>query len=77
MSPKFEDVIFSQFPKLRDIPADDNLFEAGAITSVQFIAMVCCIEDTWGFDIDDEEIVKANFGTLDNIRTFIQAKLSG
>jgi acyl carrier protein len=53
------------------VPVDQPLIKAGIVDSFGFVQLIVRIEDDFGFDVADEEIIDENFGTLERMAAFI------
>jgi acyl carrier protein len=56
------------------IPEDENLMELGILDSFGFVEFVSFIENKFGLDFADEEIVLKNFRSLKITEEFIKSK---
>lgn len=56
---------------------DDSFLENGIIDSTGVLELVTFTEETFGVDIDDEEMTPDNLDSLDKITAFINAKTDG
>lgn len=45
----------------------DNLFEDGIMDSLEWMALVIAIEDTYDLEMDPDDITEENFRTLDEM----------
>lgn len=55
---------------------EDSLLETGVIDSTGVLELVAFIEETYGIKVEDEEIVPENLDSINNITSYISAKLS-
>jgi acyl carrier protein len=55
---------------------DSSLIEAGVIDSLQLVRVVSFIEDTFGVNVDDEEILPKNFESINGMELLVMAKLA-
>jgi len=53
-----------------------SLFDNGILDSTGVLELVGYIEETFGIQVDDTELVPENFDSVDNISTYIQRKQS-
>lgn len=51
-----------------------SLLEAGVVDSTGVIEIVTFLEETFGVEVADDELVPENLDTIDNIATFTQRK---
>lgn len=57
-----------------DLTDDLSLLGAGIIDSTGVLELVSVIEDTYGVQVDDSELVPENFDSLAKIATFVERK---
>jgi len=50
--------------------------ETGVIDSTGVLELIAFIEETWGIQVEDEEIIPENLATILDITYFITQKLS-
>ncbi len=55
----------------------DSLIRGGTIDSTGMLELIFHIEETWKLKVADEEMVPANFETIDAIAAFVTRKLAG
>jgi acyl carrier protein len=55
---------------------DTSFMEEGIIDSTGILELVFFIEETFGFSVEDDELVPENMDSLQNIARFIDRKLS-
>jgi len=56
---------------------DDSLFiEEGIIDSVGVLELVAFIEETFGFRVEDEELIPENLDSIDKLVTYVESKLA-
>ncbi len=56
---------------------DDSLFiEEGIIDSVGVMELVAFIEVTFGFRVEDDEMVPENLDSIDKLVTYVELKLA-
>jgi len=58
------------------IPGDLPLQEAGVIDSMGMLRLVTFIEETFGIEVLDGEVVPEHFRSLDDIISFVERKRS-
>ena len=56
---------------------DESLIRNGTVDSTGMLELVFHLEETWPIKIRDEEMVPANFETIDAITAFVTRKLAG
>jgi len=69
--------IYDQFLKEEDLILNDNdsLIENGIIDSIGVLELVAFLERTFGFRVEDEEIVPENLDSVDRLVAYLQSKL--
>ena len=53
---------------------DDALLERGIIDSLGVVELLAFIEDEFGIQVGDDEVTEQNFGTLNDIATYVLGK---
>jgi acyl carrier protein len=56
------------------ITHDASLLDAGIIDSTGVLELVAFVEDTYGLQVADEEIIPANFDSIDALSAFVARK---
>ncbi len=51
--------------------------ESGIIDSLGFLELITFVEEEYGFEIADEELIPENFDTLRKVSGFVEKKLRG
>ena len=69
-----ENFLFGDGEALKD---DTSFMEEGIIDSTGILELVFFIEETFGFSVEDDELVPGNMDSLQNIARFIDRKLNG
>ena len=54
----------------------ESLFRLGLIDSLEIFELVTFLEDRFGVEVRDEEIVRKNFESIQRIAAFVSAKLT-
>jgi len=67
-------LIDSEEEKISD---DDSFMENGIIDSTGILELVSYIEEEFGFEVDDEELVPDNFDSVNKLTEYINRKASG
>ncbi len=67
-----ENILFSDngYPYLES----DSFLEKGIVDSMNVMEIVAYVEDTFGIEVEDLEIVPSNFDSINGISTFVQNK---
>lgn len=55
---------------------DDSLLDKGIIDSTGVLEIVTFLENTFGIQVEDEEIIPSNFDSINNINSYISRKLA-
>jgi acyl carrier protein len=58
----------------RDLSPDHPLLEEAVIDSTGILDLVSWLEETFGVEVQDDEIVPENFETIRSIVTFLEGK---
>jgi methoxymalonate biosynthesis acyl carrier protein len=58
-----------------DLTDDDDIFEVGEATSLFSMELVLFIEEKLAVPLDDDDLVRENFATLDAMGQMINRKL--
>jgi acyl carrier protein len=66
-----ENFLFGDGEALRD---DTSFMEDGIIDSTGILELVFFLEETFGFSVEDDELVPENMDSLQNIARFIERK---
>lgn len=56
------------------VDPDESLLRAGVIDSLGVMEVIGFVEDLAGFQVAEDEITEANFGTLNSIARYIVSK---
>ena len=62
--------------KIKDIPMDQSLIELGYMDSFGVIDTVTFIENKWKIKIEDEELTKEKFGSINKMVNLICHKIN-
>jgi acyl carrier protein len=60
----------------RELPGSASLIEAGIIDSTGALELVGFLEETYGVEISDAELIPENLDSIDKIMRFVTAKRS-
>lgn len=58
----------------KSLTPDEDLLEQGIIDSLGIMKLILFIEETFGVNVNDEEIVPENFQTLNAMVKFVEQK---
>tara|TARA_B100000945_G_C20316740_1_gene565581 strand:- start:172 stop:432 length:261 start_codon:yes stop_codon:yes gene_type:complete len=64
------------FNKIKTIPMDKSLVELGYLDSFGIIDTVAFIENKWKIKIEDSELTKEKFGSINKMINLINLKIS-
>jgi acyl carrier protein len=59
----------------KSLTPDSDLLEQGILDSLGVLKLVIFLEQTFGIQVDDEDVVPENFQTLNIIAKFVQSKM--
>jgi len=68
----FENFLFDA--KEGDLKNDDSFLEQGVIDSTGVLELVDWLEETYSFQVEDEELVPENLDSVNNLSGFIARK---
>jgi acyl carrier protein len=60
----------------KTIDDDQSFLELGVLDSTGVIELVSFLEETYGIQVDDEEMVPENLDSLNNIARYVGGKLA-
>jgi len=69
-----ENLTFSDDPE--ELDAEESMLEADIIDSTSILELVSYLEERFGIEIDDSEIMPANLDSVNRIADFVAARLS-
>src|SRR5690606_7048739 len=70
--------IVANFPGDKTEPTPEmDLLEAGIIDSIGVLTLVTWLEETFGFVVDDEDVLPENLGSIAGIAAYAERKLDG
>ncbi len=56
---------------------DDSFLESGIIDSTGILELVEWIEETFGIQVDDMDLVPENFDSVNRLAAYLQSRLAG
>lgn len=74
-----KEFIANQFLKggeVKTINDDTSFLEEGIIDSVGVLELVAFLEETYGFRVEDEELVPENLDSVNKLVAYLQSKLA-
>ena len=60
--------------KMKSISPDEDLLARGTLDSLSLMEMVSFIEQRYGIEVSDEDLVMENFRSLGRIQAFVDRK---
>ena len=69
-----ENFLFEEDETLKE---DTSFLESGTIDSTGILELVTFLEETFGFTVEDEELVPENLDSIANVVHYIQKKQEG
>lgn len=64
----------SRYPRAAGLASNQNIFEAGVLTSLLAMQLVLFIEKEFQITVENEDLDFANFATIDAIAEFVTRK---
>jgi len=58
-----------------ELPEDISFLEEGIVDSTGVLELVMYVEENFGFDVEDVEIVPENFDSVGRLAAFVRRKL--
>ena len=55
---------------------DTSFLESGIIDSTGILELIAFLEETYGLEIEDEDVIPENFDSLRNVVQFLKMKMS-
>lgn len=68
--------VMEKFPlaRKRALKDGDGLLESGIVDSMGVLEIVSFVEEEFGFQISDEELIPDNFRTIEHLSAFVNAR---
>lgn len=66
-----DNILFGDSSHVND---DTSFLGEGIVDSTGVVELVLFVEETFGIQVDDDEIVPDNFDTIDNLAAYIEQK---
>jgi len=60
-----------------ELTASDSLLESGVLDSTGVLELVGFIEETFGVEVSNEDLVPENLDSINNVASFVEWKLKG
>lgn len=76
VSERIRHFVLEKFPlaRKRGLKDGDGLLESGIVDSMGVLEIVSFVEQEFGFQISDEELVPDNFKTIEHLSAFVNAR---
>ncbi len=58
-----------------DLTPDTDLFSSGRLDSTAMLDLILWVEETYGFSVQNEDLMPENFGTPRNIVDYVQKNI--
>ena len=58
------------------LKGDTSFLESGIIDSTGILELIAFLEETYGLEVEDEDVVPENFDSLQNVVRFLEMKIS-
>lgn len=72
---EIRDYLLKEFaPERSAFTPDENLLATGIVDSIGILKLVTFLEERFGFQADDDDLVPENFMTLQRIQAFVERK---
>lgn len=59
------------------LSSSQSLLESGVVDSTGILELVAFLELTFKIEVEDKDLVPENLDTIDNIKCFVERKLTG
>jgi len=60
----------------KDLDNDDPLIDKGIIDSMGMLELIAFAEEEYNIEVEDEEVIPDNFGTVNKLSAYVNKKLS-
>ena len=77
ISERIRKFLVQQFPATRKVGNDEPLLKNGLIDSLGILEVVTFVENEFSVVVTDEELLPENFGSVESLASFVQAKRNG
>ena len=61
----------------RGLKETDSFLETGIIDSTGILELVSFLEETYGFQVEDEDLIPENLDSISNVTAYVQRKSIG
>lgn len=62
--------------EIEEIPLDKSLIDEGIIDSFGLVEIAAYMKKTHGFEVDTEDMIRDNFGSVNKMVTYIGSRLA-
>jgi acyl carrier protein len=74
ISERIRRFLIRQFPTTKNLSNDESLLKNGLIDSLGILEVVTFLENEFRIAVSDDDLMPENFGSVQNIADFVQAK---
>ena len=75
---EIHDFVVAEFASERsELDANENLLAQGIIDSLGILKLVAFLEERFGVEAADDDLVPENFGSIEQLRAYVERKRSG
>ncbi len=60
-----------------NVKDSDSFLDSGMVDSTGVLEFVNFLQETWNIEVEDQELLPANFDSVDNLTAFVVKKLNG
>ena len=74
---KIREFIFENFmigEGAEDLDSDDSFLEKGIIDSTGILELVMFVEETYGIEVEDDEVIPENFDSINKLGAYLRRK---
>ena len=76
ISERIRRFLILQFPTIKNVGNDESLLKNGFIDSLGILEVVAFLENEFRIAVSDDDLLPENFGSVQSITDFVQAKTS-
>lgn len=76
ISERIRRFLILQFPTIKNVGNDESLLKNGFIDSLGILEVVAFLENEFCIAVSDDDLLPENFGSVQSITDFVQAKAS-
>ncbi len=71
---KIKTFLAQQFPMTKNVSNDEPLLKNGLIDSLGILDLVTFVENEFGIQVSDEDLLPENFGSIHSLTNFVHNK---